>query len=644
MTQKAEFKFSPKKPKSILKPQSESRRAASVDAARMFVCDSDDEGSDPFVDPLRALFQNQQNERGGSGRRGSRKDSNAVNIFNELKDGKTVEAMSSPRRQSRNSRTDKNMDKRRSSSVDNVNALTVDDDELKHLLSKILSEKKRNSSILSGEENEPTSNGLKSLGKLGVKHSRWMSSSSDSSDSLPSNDRHSMASAVTMATLDDFRSLDGLAELLLGAQRDKAPMPSPVGNYNLPSPISGKRPQRRRSSSFDDADLYARDDSRNDKYGPAPPLSKPSNLKQSNLGRRRDEGIGVTAGRYLHRRNDLSEDANDLPQKISTAEDVHHGKKTFLKEYEASLATFFGVEAQSKTSHRPSISSVNPTSRRNSDARGVSFNCNDSSESPNNGGNNSEQSDKTIKVIDLPWVDRRGMRGNYTGEVNNMIQPHGKGVLAYENGLVLDCMWCNGTSIKPASSSSPNETPPNASENTAAPPSYDANSTETRRSSSNQGSQISRENSRKPEELKKRAPTTRGGEIAHKSSSIQNDTSRSDYNLGDNALSDDHTIIEPSREEAMKHISSLKVFDFAFVRRTNGKWTYSIISDRSENMIRFVVDENGRTKQLERQYWVSNIRRARAEVKPENPPPRRRSSQARRRSSVDDSLVRYGLD
>lgn len=645
MSQKVEFKCSPKKPKSILKPQSESRRAASVDAARMFACDSDDDGSDPFVDTLRALFQKQQkNERGGSGRRGSRKDSNAVNIFNELKDAKNGEAMSSPRRQSRNSRTDKNLDKRRSSSVDNVNALTVDDDELKHLLSKILSEKKSYSSTLSGEENEPTSNGSKSLGKLGVKHSRRMSSSSDSSDSLPSNDRHSMASAVTMTTLDDFRSLDGLAKFLLGAQRDKASIPSPVGNYNLPSPISGKRLHRRRSSSFDDADLYARDDSQNDKYGPLPPLSKPSNLKQSNLGRKRDEGTGVTAGRYLHRRNDLSEDANGLPQKVSTAEDVHHGKKTFLKEYEASLATFFGVEAQSKTPHRPSISSINSASRRNSDARGVSFNCNDSSESPNNGGNNTEQTDKTIKVIDLPWVDRRGMRGNYTGEVNNMIQPHGKGVLVYENGLVLDCMWCNGTSIKPASALSRNETLPSASENTAAPPSNIANSTETRRNSTNQGSKISRENSSKPEELKKRASTTRGGEIAHKSSSIQNDTSRSDYNLGDNALSDDHTIIEPSREEAMKHISSLKVFDFAFVRRTNGKWTYSIISDRSENMIRFVVDENGRTKQLERQYWVSNIRRARAEVKPENPPPRRRSSQARRRSSVDDSLVRYGLD
>ena len=165
------------------------------------------------------------------------------------------------------------------------------------------------------------------------------------------------------------------------------------------------------------------------------------------------------------------------------------------------------------------------------------------------------------KVICLKWVDRRGMVGHYTGQVNSMIQPHGRGILVYENGLVLDCNWCNG---------SPSTGMDGASTAAAASP-------------------------------QKRAPS---------------DENRSkqfhpDYDLGMPARS--HDMKDEDPDKALKGISCLKKFDFAFVRRSNEQWTYSIISDRTDDCIRFVVDEVGRTKRISRDDWLKNIKRIRVQ-------------------------------
>ena len=166
------------------------------------------------------------------------------------------------------------------------------------------------------------------------------------------------------------------------------------------------------------------------------------------------------------------------------------------------------------------------------------------------------------KVICLKWVDRRGMVGHYTGEVNSMIQPHGKGILVYENGLVLDCNWCNGS---PSAGM-------NVDSATAAP------------------------------SPQKHAPS---------------DESRSkqfhpDYDLGMPARSR-HDMKDEDPDKTIEGISRLKKFDFAFVRRSNEQWTYSIISDRTDDCIRFVVDEVGRTKRIGREDWLKNIHRIRVQ-------------------------------
>eukprot|EP00984_Skeletonema_dohrnii_P020767 scaffold10201_cov91-Skeletonema_dohrnii-CCMP3373.AAC.2 len=176
---------------------------------------------------------------------------------------------------------------------------------------------------------------------------------------------------------------------------------------------------------------------------------------------------------------------------------------------------------------------------------------------------NSSLSRHTTKVICLKWVDRRGMVGHFTGEVNSMIQPHGKGILVYENGLVLDCNWCNGT---PSAGSTPST---GINDDTVA---------------------------------------TSQKEHAAVVSEEKSNQFLPDYDLGMAARSR-HDMKEEDPDKAMEGISRLKKLDFAFVRRSNKQWTYSIICDRTEDSIRFVIDEVGRTKKIGRDRWLKNIRR-----------------------------------
>ena len=76
--------------------------------------------------------------------------------------------------------------------------------------------------------------------------------------------------------------------------------------------------------------------------------------------------------------------------------------------------------------------------------------------SPNNinGENTSSNSVNStpIRVLDLPWIDYRGVAGKYTGEVNNLIQPHGCGVLIFNDGTrAKSSGWCYGTNVTKSS-------------------------------------------------------------------------------------------------------------------------------------------------------------------------------------------------
>jgi hypothetical protein len=57
----------------------------------------------------------------------------------------------------------------------------------------------------------------------------------------------------------------------------------------------------------------------------------------------------------------------------------------------------------------------------------------------------------------------------------------------------------------------------------------------------------------------------------------------------------------------------LRHLDAAFVRRSDGSWTYAIVADwsRQEDSIRFVVNDRGSTKSYPMNTWSSSVRRIR---------------------------------
>ena len=51
----------------------------------------------------------------------------------------------------------------------------------------------------------------------------------------------------------------------------------------------------------------------------------------------------------------------------------------------------------------------------------------------------------------MPWTDHKGKGGEYSGEMNRLMQPHGRGVLKYKDGTKLEVeevTWVNGTPLE----------------------------------------------------------------------------------------------------------------------------------------------------------------------------------------------------
>jgi len=59
---------------------------------------------------------------------------------------------------------------------------------------------------------------------------------------------------------------------------------------------------------------------------------------------------------------------------------------------------------------------------------------------------------------------------------------------------------------------------------------------------------------------------------------------------------------------SMEKISELQIGDHAFIRRSNGQWTYSIVLDVSKDSISFSVDDFGNGKTITKHRWLSSIR------------------------------------
>ena len=182
----------------------------------------------------------------------------------------------------------------------------------------------------------------------------------------------------------------------------------------------------------------------------------------------------------------------------------------------------------------------------------------------------------------MPWTDHKGKGGEYSGEVNRLMQPHGRGVLKYKDGTKLEVeevTWVNGTPLEVDR--------PCASEAKPAIEGSNKKSRQSRRRSSTQSQQ---------------PPINLPG-----------------FHLGDVASPSD-MVIEGDSKKALKNIKTLKVHDFAFVLRSDGiSWTYAAVANfyakRGKiSSMRFLVDEMGSSKTIEKEDWAECIRMVNTEA------------------------------
>mmetsp|Transcript_23506 Transcript_23506/g.42460 ORF Transcript_23506/g.42460 Transcript_23506/m.42460 type:complete len:410 (+) Transcript_23506:104-1333(+) len=99
----------------------------------------------------------------------------------------------------------------------------------------------------------------------------------------------------------------------------------------------------------------------------------------------------------------------------------------------------------------------------------------------------------------------------------------------------------------------------------------------------------------------------------------QNKGFRNDYSIGETLRSSSH-MIEDSSEQTFQAVSSLKNHDFAFIKRSNGSYSFAILAYRSMEPIKgdktksskecmvFVISDNGATKMVREKDWSETVR------------------------------------
>jgi len=101
------------------------------------------------------------------------------------------------------------------------------------------------------------------------------------------------------------------------------------------------------------------------------------------------------------------------------------------------------------------------------------------------------------------------------------------------------------------------------------------------------------------------------------------------YSVGDKGRQEDMVI--ESKRATSAAVATIRVNDAAFVRRSDGTWTYAVVKDRTDGdnpTIRFKVNARGSTKAFPMSQWGTYVRRIR----------RKADAPATKTSSLDDFL------
>lgn len=234
---------------------------------------------------------------------------------------------------------------------------------------------------------------------------------------------------------------------------------------------------------------------------------------------------------------------------------------------------------------------------------------------------NRESSKPLMQVIDLLWHDLRGVKGNYSGQINTHIQPHGFGSLVLVDGTTITCKWYNGAPLDRRRSDSGH-------------PHREEKNRGSRRSSTGT---TDKHHHHKPVVVLDESARTNGSDTndyrktmsepikAPSSPSTKKLSRKHTYQLGDTPQSNSHMTIAESMKHAIDSADSLKVHDFAFVLRSNGEWCYSIVAQKNspsdsvdehgqavknyeDANILFVTDTKGSTKCIKMKHWGKMIR------------------------------------
>ena len=200
-----------------------------------------------------------------------------------------------------------------------------------------------------------------------------------------------------------------------------------------------------------------------------------------------------------------------------------------------------------------------------------------------------EETVKTFPTTNLPWTGRFGESGMYTGLVNEQYQPHGRGTMIFDHGEIKKGHWNDGNFIResgPYSDSEDDDEDDEADEDL---------------SSSMMGFNTN---------IRSRSKSRDRGEPQPSTPPLA-----TTYQIGDVAKQQD-MIQEAEKFEVL--IPKLEEADGAFIRRSDGKWTYAVVklleNNNGNRAIRFTVNEKNSSKSYAEKYWFTHIRPMRATV------------------------------
>ena len=233
--------------------------------------------------------------------------------------------------------------------------------------------------------------------------------------------------------------------------------------------------------------------------------------------------------------------------------------------------------------------------------------------------------------------------GFYTGTISKDQQPHGRGKMVYDDGLIIQGIWSNGKLIVRDSQSlyKPNRIPgyslgSMAQKRDIADVSSEATVVAVHKLRVGDCAFVCRSDGTWSYALVKSRSDADNDEAI----TFQVDTQGSikickilqfashvrlpkepdilpGYSIGDVGLEKDMIVVDPSSHySAVKSISRLRINDGAFIQRSDHRWTYAIVKDRSdgdgdddEASLTFQVDKIGSFKVAKRPLWGTYVRR-----------------------------------